>query len=70
MGSQGHSHPDQSFIYVPTISMPNDCHVCLAVHQKFGLSVVNKTLESTLSMAKEAVSLLHGKLMMLNLWKV
>ena len=50
--------------------MPNDCHVHLAIQQKFGLSVVNKTLESTLSMAKEAFSPLHGKQMMLNLWKV
>ena len=40
--------------------MPNDCHVCLAVQQKFGLSVVNETLESTLSMAREAVSLYMG----------
>ena len=45
--------------------MPNDRHVSLAVQQKFGLSVVNETLESTLSMAREAVSLLHGKQMML-----
>ena len=34
----------------------------------FGLSVVNETLESTLSMAREAVSLLHGK--QIYLWEV
>ena len=45
------------FFYVPNISMPNDRYVCLAARQKFGLSVVNETLESTLSMAREAVSL-------------
>ena len=45
------------FFDVPTISMPNDRHVCLAAQQKFGLSVVNETLKSTLSMAREAVSL-------------
>ena len=50
--------------------MPNDRYVCLAARQKFGLSVVNETLESTLSMAREAVSLLHGKQMMVYLWKV
>ena len=38
--------------------------------QKFGLSVVNETLESVLSMAMEAVSLLHGKQMMVYLWNV
>ena len=54
----------------PTISVPNYCHACLAVQQKFGLSVVNGALESTLFMAREAVSLLHGKQMMLYLWKV
>ena len=50
--------------------MPNDRYVCLAARQKFGLSVVNETLESTLSMAREALSLLHRKQMMVYLWKV
>ena len=57
-------------IYVPIISMPDDHHVRLAVQQKLGLSVVNKTLESTLSMAKEAISPLQGKQTMVYLWKV
>ena len=48
--------------------MPNDRYVCLAARQKFGLSVVIETLESTLSMARETVSLLDGKQMMVYLW--
>ena len=58
------------FFYVLTISLPNNRHFCLAVQEKFGLSVVNKTLESALSLAMKAVSLLHGKQMMVHLWKV
>ena len=50
--------------------MSDDHHVCLDVQQKFGMSVVNHTLESTLSMGKEAISPLLGKQMMEYLWKV
>ena len=50
--------------------MADDHHVRLAVQQKFGLSVVNETLESILSMAKEAISPLQGKQMMVYLSNV
>ena len=49
--------------------MPDKHQVRLAVQQKFGLSVVNETLESTLSMAKEAISRLQEKQMTVYLWK-
>ena len=46
---------------MPIISMPDEHQVRLAVQQKFGLSVVNETLASTLSMVKEAISRLQKK---------
>ena len=50
-----------NLLYVPIISMPDEHRVRLVVQQKFGLSAVNKTLASTLSMAKEAISHLQEK---------
>ena len=49
--------------------MPDEHQARLVVPQKFGLSVVNETLESTLSMAKETISRLQEKQMMVYLWK-
>ena len=49
--------------------MPDEHQVPLVVQQKFGLGVVNESLESTLSMAKEAISRLQGKQMTVYLWK-
>ena len=58
-----------NLLYVPIISMPDEHQARLVVQQKFGLSVVNETLASTLSMAKEAISRLQKKQMTVYLWK-
>ena len=52
-----HVYSERSWVQFPTWSELIYVLIILAVQQKFGLSVVNETLESTLSMAMEAVSL-------------